>query len=139
MVTADSELSRAEDSPTALLIPHQLFFMPPFSFKAFVQPSILSDSFISPTLPAYFLLSLSLSLHLHAPTESDSQRVHQMYNTGSSCSTSTQKTQTNALKNSHGFNDLCPFVFVCLWGKTAKGGEVEVEKKAGWRAGHYSD
>lgn len=92
MVTADSELSHAENSPSppAHLPPSHcpLSFLLSFSFKS-IHPFRLQ--FISPSVPAYFLLSRSLhpsihqSIHLHAPqTEaSNTSDIQQMCNCGS--------------------------------------------------------
>ena len=65
VVTADSELSHAEDSPTALLTPLPPIIFPSIHFYQTIHPSIhpLRHSFISPSLPA------CVCLHLHAPIE----------------------------------------------------------------------
>lgn len=97
-----------------------------FSFNPSVRTPLWL-SFISPSLPAYICLSPSI---LHAPTDSGSQRVWHppdvqqelffflsplvLLLTLCSYSTFTHSNPDAAERTSHGFNDHCPFVFVCL-------------------------
>lgn len=113
-------------------------------------------SFISPSLPAYFLL-LSLSLYLHVSTDSGSKSVwhppdvQHWFSSSRSillAAHSLRKYNWMHLRNHKELNDHCPCAFVCVsvyilgkeskrWILKAEIGQTR-EWKAGWHVGHHS-
>lgn len=145
MVTADRELSHAENSPSPLLISHPSTALYrsyyPFPSKAF----ILSDFnlFLHPFLPTFFSLARSIHQSICMPPQTEAAKtsdIQHMCNCGSPSHAVLflQHVHSQNTNTEHAVKKSQRFVYIRVGEK-----KLEVspsgESKGDWHTGHQSD